>query len=1161
MQGLLSEFAAGRNRQLTVTGLRGSALSLLASRLLETTRSPLVIVTAGEEQAVSVEGDLRFFTGAPTLFYPAYDIPPYTPLSPDPFTVADRIAALHELLNLNGAGCCVLPVDALLRRVPPKGALSGLAELIIAGEDTALDELTRLLVRSGYEPVSLVRNIGEFASRGGIIDIFAPGNDYPVRLDFFGDTVESIRFFDPVSQRSVERVEEFVLLPVTDLLLPEAGSAAMDKLLARADAAAKEHGWQERLWGPYREMLAAGQRFPGAEFYLPLFYESTSSLLDYFPRGTAVLIADGFNVDQMARLALERIGNNHDEARREGLPVLPPERLFLTDWRKRLEDFPTVIHQPLPVGDDTATQALTVVTGNHKLLKQELDLRRQQHGIVAHLAETVRDWLRAGDRVALACRSRKRTAMLQEMLAAHGLPLAVIDEPYYQKPAAAGHLCLYPQPLSEGFDLAGERLHLLSESELLGERRLGGRKKKASVPEEPPISFDELAQDDVVVHRQHGLGIYRGLVTMTLQGVTNDYLQIHYKDDDKLYVPVDRIHEVTKYKGIGDAVPALDKLGAKTWSRTREKVKKAVWKIAQELVELYARRQLVEGTASGPPDELYYAMEEAFPYEETPGQVKAIREVLEDLATPRPMDRLVCGDVGYGKTEVAVRAAFKVITDGRQVAMLVPTTVLAEQHLATFRERLAGMPVRIECLNRFRSRKEQQDIVAGLAAGAIDMVIGTHRLLSRDVSFRRLGLLIIDEEHRFGVKDKERIKRARTQVDVLTLTATPIPRTMQMSLLGIRDLSVISTPPARRRSVKTFIARHDDLVIKEAVRRELTRGGQVFLVHNRVQSIGSVAHKLQELVPEARIAVAHGQMAPRVLEEIMVKFVQRQVDVLVCTTIIESGLDIPNANTIIITRADRLGLAEIYQLRGRVGRGREQAYAYLLMPTLENLSKDAQRRLRALMDYNELGGGFKLAMSDLQIRGGGNILGESQSGTIAAVGYDLYLELLQKTIEDIKSGVLAGEDGGEPEIEPEVNLRLSAFIPQRYVGDADQRYFAYRRIATLATPEAIADMREELRDRFGPLPPETESLLAVIDLKLALRELRIEKLESGAGNTLVFTFHPSTPVTPEILFAFMKRHRCRLSPDSRLIVTHKEETSPMAAAKNVLQALRADARK
>ncbi|MGE4561065.1 MAG: transcription-repair coupling factor, partial [Desulfobulbus sp.] len=592
------------------------------------------------------------------------------------------------------------------------------------------------------------------------------------------------------------------------------------------------------------------------------------------------------------------------------------------------------------------------------------------------------------------------------------------------------------------------------------------------------------------------------------------------------------------------------------WQTTKKKVSDAVWKVAQELLEIYAKRAMRQGHRFSPVGDLYRQLEESFPYDETSGQAKAIDDVIDDLTHDQPMDRLICGDVGYGKTEVAARAAFKVIEDGYQVALLVPTTVLAEQHAATFRERFASFPVEIACLNRFRTTKQQKEIVAKLSTGAVDFVVGTHRLLSKDVQFSKLGLLIIDEEHRFGVAHKEKIKKIKASVDVLTLTATPIPRTLQMSLLGIRDLSVISTPPQQRRAVKTFLAKHDQLVIREAVVRELERGGQLFFVHNRVKSIHRIAETIGTLVPQARIGVAHGQMAGPELEDVMVRYINHELDILVCTTIVESGLDIPNANTIIINRADHLGLADIYQLRGRVGRSNRQAYAYLLVASLDHLTADAQQRLRALMDCSELGGGFKLAMNDLQIRGGGNLLGVSQSGHIAAVGYDLYLELLQSTVADLKRRALEGGDRpSTEEIDPEVNLKVAAYLPDSFIGDATQRYQAYRRIsmAGFGTEEDLADIEAELIDRYGQLPQEAATLLEIIRLKQQFRRLGIHKLEQ-APEVLVFSFVEQAPVDPGRLLSLIQQgsskkkatSTIRLTPDQRLVV-------PCSAQENVFQ--------
>ena len=1146
---------------LPVTGLRGGSTALLAARLSQSSARPLLCVLPTESEAAALEQDLGLFTDLPVFLYPGYDIPPYTPLSPDPATVAGRLTTLYRILTTPPPFIVVAPAEALLRRVLPKECLTGLVELVLAGEETDPHQLVNRLVAAGYEAVSLVQTVGEFSVRGGIIDLFSPGFEFPLRLDFFGDTVESIRLFDPITQRSVEEVTEAVLLPASDILYPPPDSA-VTSLIERFEQKSDLHQWDYDEQGRIVEQLQGRHRFPGIEFFLPLFYDAPSHPLAMLPEDTLVCLLNPTAAQKTVALTWERIEANYHEATTAKTPALPPDSLFLpeSELALALGRHPQLELHDFPTADMPPERLHSIRCGNHALIKQEIELERRQHGLLAPLVDFLHDWLAQNDRVLFACRSLRHANHLAELLSAHHPQCTVLEPPLRAEDLDRPGILIYGHPLSAGFDLPDERLHVLSEGELFGSSRLGGKQKRQKTPPTSALRFDELKVGDPVVHQTHGIGTYEGLLTMELKGVVNDFLQLAYQDNDKLYVPVDRINSVHKYQGLSDKPPKLDKLGGKAWSTAKKKVKEAVWQVAQDLLQLYARRQMETGYAFSPPDELFHELEESFPYDETPGQIKAINEVLDDLTAERPMDRLVCGDVGYGKTEVAIRAAFKVIGDNRQVAILVPTTVLAEQHAETFRERFHGFPVRVESLNRFRTAAEKKKILNDLGTGAIDVVIGTHRLLSKDVSFRRLGLLIIDEEHRFGVTHKEKLKQLRSKIDVLTLTATPIPRTLQLSLLGVRDLSVISSPPQHRRTVKTFIARYDDLVIREAVTRELQRGGQVFLIHNRVQSIHEMARTIQKLVPEARVSVAHGQMPGKQLEEIMVRFVRKDIDVLVCTTIVESGLDIPNANTIIITRADRLGLAEIYQLRGRVGRSSEQAYAYLLVPSLDGLSKDAQQRLRALMDYNELGGGFKLAMSDLQIRGGGNILGASQSGNIAAVGYDLYLDLLQKTVEDLKRRAASGGSlEEEVEIDPEISLNVAAYIPAAYIPDPDQRYIAYRKITSATTPEELADLTDEFTDRYGPLPEETTNLLAVISLKEELQRLKVVKLEQGPA-TLVFSFHDRTPVAPQQILILIKqsKEKIRLTPDGRLVVQTSAATAAavIAEAKKILHALR-----
>lgn len=1187
MKTLIDKIKSAAKTSLAISGLKGGSRALLASRLAQDLKRPIVLITASEEQAAVLFQDLPLFTSVPILHYPGFDIPPYTPLSPDPATVTARLSTLYRLLNIDGPYILVVPVEALLRRIIPRDTLSNLAELVIKDEDTDQADLVRRLLAAGYEKVSLVQNPGEISLRGGILDIFPPHpgeliasqgsasqilENFPVRLDFFGDTVESIRFFDPISQRSLQELAEFTILPVSDILYHQPGLATSPATMALQIS--RELGWDPDETDFLVDQLQAEARFPGLEFFLPLFHGEPALPLDYIGKDALLLITDPIEISKSITLSWERITANHQEALAARHPALLPEQLFLgkSPLTEQLRKFSTLSLGDFTIGGVEDELLIThapesehhLPTGNYTLLAQELDLQRRREGLLAPLAEQMAKWQEEGETVVLACRTDRHAAQFSEFLANHNLTVAPAKSalPADLAELDPEQINLFTSPLSAGFHLIDEKIHFLSEAELFGEKRIG-KKRKIPAADREPITFEELKAGDIVVHLDHGLGSYGGLINMNLNGIEGDFLQIEYLGGDKLYVPVDRLNIVNKYKGLSDQQPKLDKLGGKTWAKAKNKVKEAVWKVARELLDIYARRQVASGRRFSEPDQMYHELEESFPFDETPGQLKAINDVIDDLTSEKVTDRLVCGDVGYGKTEVAIRAAFKVIADGCQVAVLVPTTVLAEQHAASFRERLASFAVKVGSLNRFRPPAEQKKTLAGLQDGSIDLVIGTHRILSKDVSFRKLGLLIIDEEHRFGVKHKEQMKKMRAGVDVLTLTATPIPRTLQMSLLGVRDLSIISSPPRHRRSVKTFVAKFDNLVIKEAITREMQRNGQVFVVHNRVRSIQEMARLIQELKPEVRIAVAHGQMPGRNLEEVMVKFVNHEIDVLICTTIIESGLDIPNANTIIITRADRLGLAEIYQLRGRVGRSSEQAYAYLLVPSMEGLSRDAQRRLRALMDYNELGGGFKLAMSDLQIRGGGNILGESQSGNIAAVGYDLYLDLLQKTVEDLKrrqDGDSAGALAEEPE--PEINLRLPAYIPEKYIRDTDLRYITYRKITSCRSDEAIADVRDELRDRYGALPEETENLLGIISLKEDLQKLKIHRLDQGEDK-LVLSFAEQTPVDPVRLLNRIaaSKNIMKLTPDNRLVIKIKPDR-PETVFKNIkktLQSLLQDA--
>lgn len=1142
----------------TLASLRGSSKALLAA--LQAESQPCCCIVPDEEMVAQVEEDLKLFTHLPVFTYPGYEIPPYTPLSPDPLTTAARLSTLYRLNETESKSSFVLVVsaEALMRRTMPGKILFNNAELLLSGEECGRDELIKKLGDLGYEQVNLVQSVGDYSVRGGILDIFPPSfladktlHASPLRLDFFGDTIESLRGFNPISQRSISEITEAIILPASDICYPAPSSAKMKQILKNFDLQSTRLGWDSDESLKLREQIAEGLRFAGMEFFLPLFYpgqEQVGSLFDFLPQDTCLIHFAPEMEEQARAMVQERIINNYEEAISLHTPALEPEQIFLPlqETGKNMAPFATLLCSSFT---DPKEDVHTLAATNHQVLKQEISLQRKERGLVPPLSDQIHAWQNQGDQVILCCRSLRQTKTLAELLERHQHTIELLESPInlntFLEEAHPDTLYLCDQPLSEGFSLSSPAIHFLSESELFGEMRIGNRKKTKEKLGEP-IRFAELNDGDVVVHRDHGLGRYLGMATLTMQGVINDYMLLEYRDGDKLYLPVDRLNLISRYEGLSDKAPRIDKLGTGSWRAAKAKVKEEVWKVAEELLEIYAKRELREGRRFSPPGELFHELEESFPFDETVGQNKAITDVIDDLTSDKPMDRLVCGDVGYGKTEVAVRAAFKVVEDGLQVAILVPTTVLAEQHAKTFKERMQGFPVTVECINRFRSASQQKQITKDLESGKIDIIIGTHRLLSKDISYRELGLLIIDEEHRFGVSHKEKIKRIKSEVDILTLTATPIPRTLQMSLLSIRDLSVISSPPEHRRPVKTFVARYNDLVIKEAVLKEIRRGGQVFFVHNRVKSIYKMASNVQELVPEARIAVAHGQMSGKELEEIMVQFVNREIDVLVATTIIESGLDIPSANTMVINRADMLGLAEIYQLRGRVGRSSAQAFAYLLVPSLDSLSKDSKDRLRALMECNELGGGFKLAMSDLQIRGGGNLLGVSQSGHIAAIGYDLYLDLLQKTVADMKARAAAGgkEAIAMDTVEAEINLQISAYIPEDFIPDISQRYVAYRRISALSTTDAkiYDDLLEELADRYGKIPEETTNLFKIVALKKELGELGVSKLEKGK-DSFVFSFTENTPLDPARLLTYLQRGSKkrkgaprRLTPDGRLII-------------------------
>jgi transcription-repair coupling factor (superfamily II helicase) len=1108
----VQEALAEQVKELVITGLSGSASAYFFSRLVPDLERTCLFVLPTAKEARRFYREMEFFL--PEYFtsedpevrrlydFPIYDISPLKGLSPHGDLVARRLQALYALTTVRGSAV-ITSTEALLLRTLPKEALLAALEPMEVGEEVDRERLLRKLEAWGYERTSLVEEKGDYSVRGGVIDLFPPLYANPIRLEFLGDVLESIRHFEPIGQRSLKSLKEAVLLPANEIIMGE------------------ENIRRARSMGRLPTMVKEAGSFPGQEAWLNHFYSSLSSLFDYLPQKGLLVLMDPFQIQKEIRAFGEKFLADREkwraeaEERKRPFPetqgiVLSPE-----EAQGGFDRFQTIRSGDVAVEQKKDSSRSFHISGQFGL-EEDLTLKLSGRGRVsmAPLAEKISGWLERGARVVLVCRTEQQAHRLGEILRNYRVEVNESASCWSEVSSGRGlSTCL--GRLSQGFSWPEANLYVVSEDEIFGPKRSLAKARSA----EGRIdwtSFSQLKEGDLVVHQDHGIGRYGGLLKIEIEQKVNDFVIIEYAGSDRLYIPADRISILQKYIGSDGQDPRLDQLGGRSWDAVKEKAKKSIREIAKHLVELYALRKYRKGYAFSTPDPYYREFEAGFEHEETRDQIKAIEDVLEDMESDRPMDRLICGDVGFGKTEVAIRAAFKTVMDGKQVAMLVPTTVLAEQHYDTFKKRMNLYPVRIAVLSRFKTRAEQKDIVAEVRSGKVDVLIGTHRILQKDISFKDLGLLIIDEEQRFGVKQKEAIKRYRALVDVLALTATPIPRTLHLSLMGIRDLSLIETPPEDRLPIQTVLSPYDEENIRRAIDFELERGGQVFFVHNRVQTIDAMTRRLRELVPHARFAIAHGQMKERDLEESMIQFLQKEVDVLVCTTIIESGLDIPSVNTIIINEVDRLGLAQIYQLRGRVGRSDENAYAYLLLSTEAELTRDAEKRLKALMDFSHLGAGIQLAMHDLKIRGGGNILGFSQSGHISAIGYELYLKMIEQTVAELK-----GEDWHE-EINPEINVNIPAHLPTSYIADTDVRLNLYRRMSSLKEEPELATMAEEMKDRFGPPPREVENLLKVMSVRLLLKRTRILRLDVTPEG-LTITFSPDTLVRPEKLVALAKR--------------------------------------
>ena len=1060
--------------------LPGAALSLAVAEAASVAKRFTLLLTADSQSAERLEQELAFFAPQlPVLHFPDWETLPYDVFSPHQDIISQRIAALYRLPELKH-GVLVVPIATALHRLAPTRFLLGSSLVLDAGQRLDVEQMRARLEAAGYRCVDTVYEHGEFAVRGSLIDLFPMGSDTPYRIDLFDDEIETLRTFDPETQRSVDKVESIRLLPAREFPLDK-------KAVTDFRGRFRERFDVDFRRCPIYQDLASGITPAGIEYYLPLFFEESATLFDYLPSDTQVFSLPG--IEQAAEQFWNDARHRYEDRRVDPeRPLLPPGDIFLPveDCFARLKQWPRVV---------VSAEEVEPGVGRDRLPARALPELAIQAKASEPLAALRRFLDQHPGRVLFCAESAGRREVLLELLARLKLRPREFDGwPAFV--ASEERLGITIAPLDEGLLL--DELALIAESPLFGQRVMQRRRREKGRDggENVIKNLTELREGSPVVHIDHGVGRYLGLVTMEFDGQAAEFLALQYADEAKLYVPVASLHLIARYTGSDDALAPLHRLGSEVWQKAKRKAAEQVRDVAAELLDIYARRAARKGFAFADPALDYATFSAGFPFEETPDQQSAIEAVRSDMLSGKPMDRLVCGDVGFGKTEVAMRAAFIAAHGGKQVAVLVPTTLLAQQHYNSFRDRFADWPVTVEVMSRFKSAKEVGEAVAKLAEGQIDIVIGTHKLLQDDVKFKNLGLVIIDEEHRFGVRQKEQLKALRSEVDILTLTATPIPRTLNMAVAGMRDLSIIATPPARRLSVRTFVMEQNQPTIKEALLRELLRGGQVYYLHNDVKTIEKCASELAELVPEARIGIGHGQMRERELEQVMSDFYHKRFNVLIASTIIETGIDVPSANTIIIERADKFGLAQLHQLRGRVGRSHHQAYAYLLTPPRKQMTEDAQKRLEAIAGAQDLGAGFVLATHDLEIRGAGELLGEGQSGQIQAVGFTLYMEMLERAVKAIQKGEQPNLDqplGGGSEI----NLRVPALIPDDYLPDVHARLILYKRIASAADEDALKELQVEMIDRFGLLPEPTRNLMRLTLMKLSAEKLGIRKIDAG----------------------------------------------------------------
>jgi transcription-repair coupling factor (superfamily II helicase) len=1104
--------------------LPGAALAYQLSQSYQAHPHFLSIIVAPDSQIASrLERELLAFSDIPVYLFPDWETLPYDNFSPHQDIVSERLKILANLTLLKH-GMVILPISTLLQKLPPTDFIQSLTFQLKINQKIEPDLFKAKLINTGYHFVSQVMEHGEFAIRGAIIDVFPMGAPNPIRIDLFDDQIDSLRWFDATTQRTIEKTDEIILLPAHEFPL---NSEAIKYFRTR---------WREQFEGspqlcPVYQDISEGIASTGIEYYLPLFFDKMASFFDYLPTDAQIFVyhqnyeaANSFWQDIESRYEQLR----HDHTR----PILPPDQLYLSTDQifGLLKKWPlTELHS----GKAAQEEKSKVMLSYFDLPNVELDNKASPENPLQKLTDLIQ---KHPDFAILFCaESSGRKETLNQLLnTQHIFPKSCTDiKTFLTTPVALG---LTIAPIDEGFIDSNRRIILIAEAQLYGRRVMQRRRRKtASDPENMIRNLAELSIGHPVVHIDCGVGRYLGLQNISVGQQPGEYLTIEYAGGDKLYVPVSSLHFISRYSGNDSEHAPLHKLGSDHWDKAKKKAFDKIKDTAADLLEIYAKRALKARPEFEFDEQAYTRFANSFPFEETPDQAKAIEDVLGDLKSTKPMDRLVCGDVGFGKTEVAMRAAFMTVMNQKQVAILVPTTLLAEQHFQNFKDRMSDWPIRTEVLSRFVAVKTQNKIIEDIAAGKVDIVIGTHKLLQSQIKFQNLGLLIIDEEHRFGVNQKEKIKSLKAEVDILTLTATPIPRTLNLSLSMIRDLSIIATPPLKRLAIKTFVREFNQPLVTEAILRELKRGGQVYYLHNDVETIERTARELETFIPSARIAVAHGQMPERQLEQVMADFYHQRFNILICTTIIETGIDVPSANTIIIERADKFGLAQLHQLRGRVGRSHHQAYAYCFTPPIKTITKDAIKRLEALESLEELGSGFMLATQDLEIRGAGEILGEGQSGNMHTIGYHLYMEMLEKTVKALKSGKTIKDIN--PAIDTtEIDCHLPAFIPDNYLGDVHTRLILYKRIASAKSNAELEELQVEMIDRFGLLPDEAKNLFKVTELKLMAAALGIKKIDAGMqGGKIDFTDTPNVDSRKIIQLIQTQPRKFQIKGSSRLL--------------------------